>query len=159
MPFTNNYRKFIQAVAVLVFAFVSLTCSTRQQQPLTMADNPVERAERVKDICESLPKPEGFQLIEKTLPPQPDDYRSVIYRFRSSRSKDEIYPTFVVWSNTNGWMIQKNESEALVFQKFNQADSVQTITVSFKQTTEGAVYVINCSEASIKAAPVSTGGG
>ena len=160
MLFMNNYRKFIQAVAVFIFAFVSLTCGSRQQQPLTRADNSAERGRRIEAVCESLPKPEGFQLIEKTAPSQPDDYRLVSYSFSSSRSKEEIYPTFVVWFNSNGWHGSKDNSEALMFTKFNEpVSSVQAISISFKQKTEGSVYEINCSEAGIKAAPVSTGGG
>ena len=160
MLFTNYYRKFIQAVAILVFAFFSLTCSTRQQQPLTRADNPAESAEQIKAVCESLPKPEGFQLVEKNAPSQPDYYSSVSYSFHSSRSKEEIYPTFVVWFNANGWQSSNNDSDALVFQKINPTyskinpvSSIQTIYISPKQSNEGNIYTIVCSEGSIKAVP------
>lgn len=62
-----------------------------------------ERLRRVKELCESVPKPELFNFLTETLPEHNDSMTIVDYNYRSKRSFDEVMPLFLVWFDSNGW--------------------------------------------------------
>lgn len=97
--------------------------------------------QRVGDLCASLPLPEDFHLVEKSAPIAYSRHVSNGSVFRSRRTTDEIYPTFIIWFNDNGWQEKENPNEGLEFVKQNQ-----TIEISLTRTTEGVFHGVKCTE-------------
>lgn len=79
-----------------------------------------ERKYRVHGLCNSLPEPEDFKFVVKSLTTDTDNFSSTGFIYRSSRSKEEIYPTFLVWFNTNGWTTTRPSEASIKFIKDNQ---------------------------------------
>jgi hypothetical protein len=100
-----------------------------------------EQMKRVDELCSSLPKPEEFYFAGKTNSTETDRFVSIIHRFKSSRSKDEIYPTFVLWFGANGWTDDKTPYDQIEFSK-----NKQTISIAPFSTKEGDYFGINCTE-------------
>jgi len=79
--------------------------------------NQKERARRVDDLCRYLPLPEQFYLIEKDLPKHFRDSTSIVYRYASDRSPNEITPFFVIWFNDRGWSSTANGGSIFIKDK------------------------------------------
>lgn len=163
MPFENFYKEsfydqvvrrwwIVSGLFFVVFiGFVVMHNSNPDEQPPPMADRPgirsqtqtppTEQMKRVDELCSSLPTPEEFYFSWKTPPTENDRFVSISHTFKSSRSKEEIFPTFIVWFGANGWTDDKTPYDQLEFSK-----NKQTISIAPFSTKEGDYFGINCTE-------------
>jgi hypothetical protein len=98
----------------------------KRRESETEGFNRKERARRVDDLCRYLPKPEKFEFIRKDLPTDFSDSTSIVYRYASDRSPEEIMPFFVIWFNDNGWKSFSNDEK--MFIKNKQMISIRALT-------------------------------
>jgi hypothetical protein len=148
----RRWEVFSCLFTLIFIGFVVMRCSKSDKQLPPPAENraetqartpmPVsEPMKRVDELCGSLPKPEEFYFVEKPAPTETGRFVSIIHKYKSSRSKDEIYPTFIVWFGANGWTDDKTPYDQLEFSK-----NKQTISIAPFSTKEGDYFTINCTE-------------
>jgi len=84
-----------------------------------------ERVRRADDLCFHLPLPEQFTFIEKDTPKTLGDSTSIVYRYASYRSPEEIMPFFVIWFKDKGW--KSIGSDGAMFRKDKQTVSIRVL--------------------------------
>ena len=99
----------------------------------------VERVRRVEALCESLPKPEKFEFVEKSPAVYSNSAMIVTYFYRSDRKFKEIRPFFVVFLSANGFAPFPNSET--VFTRENHS-----IRIGNNPLSGGANYEIVCVE-------------
>jgi hypothetical protein len=144
MPFDNFYEEsdksrrrwwkcfglaFLLFIGYWAFALFSLSYGARQNVAPLFPVPAKERKERVHALCASLPVPEDFQFAGKSNTTDAAAFSSVDYLYKSSRSKDEIFPTFIVWFGENGWNVQKSSETSIKFRKNNQSVEIAPFAV------------------------------
>jgi hypothetical protein len=75
------------------------------------------------------------------VPTETSDAASIIYTFKSSRSKEEIYPAFILWFGANGWADDKSPYDGLEFSK-----DKQTVWIAPYSSKKGDYFTVNCTE-------------
>lgn len=156
MPFENFYKEsdaahrrwwkffglaFFLVVAYWAFALFSLSYQTRENIAPEFPAPAKERKERVHELCNSMPTPEDFQFTVKSDTTDTDRFSSVNYIYKSSRSKDEIYPTFIVWFGANGWTAARPTDESIKFTKNNQ-----TVLIAPFAVKPFDYFMVSCTE-------------
>lgn len=156
MPFEDFYKKeaewkhhwwkcvvlaFLLFVGYWSFALLTLPDSSREEAKPEFPLPAMERKDRVHVLCDSLPMPEDFQFAGKTNTTDVARFSSVSYNFKSSRSKEEIYPFFIIWFNTNGWIKAKDDYEHLKYRK-----GIEVVTIAQFHVKPDSYYMINCTE-------------
>ena len=160
MPFEDIYKEenenldrrwrialiaiFIIPFGILAFIYLNAQFQPQEQPSHAFDLNYEVEKQRLNETCESLPKPEGFWLTQKYGPVAYSRHVSVNFTYRSGRSKEEVYPIFILWFAENGWTDKKPEYDGYDSLDFSKGN--QTISVSRDWWTEGAVYKIYCIE-------------
>lgn len=54
-------------------------------------------------ICDSLPRPERFSMIDFTEQKTNNGSAQVSYLYKSERDADEVMPQFLIWFDAEGW--------------------------------------------------------
>lgn len=153
MPFENFYEesdKATQRRALIFFLSGILLCSfiiwllsgssTNEPPPQDELFTRDEQQRRVDDLCRYLPLPEQFFFTAKDAPKIYPNSTSIIYRYNSERSPEEIAPFFLMWFRSNGW--KSIDGNGSIFRKDNQIVSLG-ITKPFHVMTG---YEIQCTE-------------
>jgi len=134
MPFENFYeesdkfrRRWWKCVGLAILLFVGYwtfsflvirqTEHTRNGTEYSEDFNQKERARRVDDLCRYLPLPEEFYLVGIDEAEHFRDSTSIVYRYVSDRSPNEITPFFVIWFNDHGWTSTANGGSIFVKDK------------------------------------------
>jgi hypothetical protein len=104
---TRRWRVAIFMGVLIFFSFCALFFfffdknETDQKPDTTLR---AMRLERVRNLCQNLPKPELFNWEKETLPEHNDKLTIVIETYKSTRTFDEIMPFFQIWFSSNGWL-------------------------------------------------------
>lgn len=157
MPFENFYEESDKAsrrwwkcfgLAILLFVgywtfslLVILKADgdhTTAEELNTEAFKKKDRVRRVDDLCRYLPLPEQFFFLEKDSPKHFNDSTSIVYRFSSNRSPEEITPFFLIWFDAHGW--KSIAGNSLMFRKNRQTITI-TVLKPFHTVTG---YEIQC---------------
>jgi hypothetical protein len=94
-----------------------------------------ERLMRIDQLCNGLPKPEGFQFINKKISGNSFTL-SISYHYYSKKSLREVEAFYSDFLSANGWIVGKSRS----YEKGNQ--QVDLELVNFPK----ANYSIYCAE-------------
>jgi len=101
-----------------------------------------EQMNRVRELCQNLPKPEKFDFVS-SFEDGGVESSTIIYRFDSTREAEEIMPMFLIWFNENGWR-QVSDTSTLKFEKGNQKIYISVNSEDFHGFPNQ--YEIYCSE-------------
>lgn len=87
-----------------VLYFWGQNYSVDEQQPKAeAAERRTSRLASVKNLCQSVPRPEQFDSVSEELLEHNDLRTIFLQEFKSKRKSDEVLPFFQVWFASNGW--------------------------------------------------------
>ncbi len=123
---------------------------SRDLREVAAAGTPeADRLRSVDALCTDLPKPEKFYFVNREPPTEVSGRTSVVYRFRSERSPEEIMPAIIVRLGENGWTFKPNSESLLsVFKRANQTIAVSNSESSIDSSAVN--YNFYCSEEAAK---------
>jgi hypothetical protein len=157
MPFGNNNNQttsprinpliwvFLAAVPLFFFVFrMTGERERRSADPHAESKPAITYSERVRQtqaLCESVPKPDEFYLVDRMAPTETARMVAVSHKFTSARSQEELFPTFIIWFTSNGWTDNRTPYKPLEFSKDNK-----TIGIAPVRANDGDYYLITCTE-------------
>ena len=114
----------------------------RPPQTLEQVNDSVNRSkplQRVDNLCENLPKPKDFHLINKTISGNSRTI-SISHYYQSNLNREKIESFYLDWFIQNGWELEYQKT--LDFRKNNLLIRIN------EYHSEGFDYVIRCAEES-----------
>ena len=117
MPFENFYKEADQHAhrwricLITAIGFIAAYCGlpvfvSWLLTPSPSATTPVvtkKQWREADELCQNLPKPERFSLINTERKKNANGAAKVVYTYSSERGLDEIMPQFLIWFEREGW--------------------------------------------------------
>src|SRR6185369_3854292 len=129
MPVKNTSDQFnlywvfcIIGIAGLLFSF--FTDRTTKTKPVVTGPPDSEKLAFVDKTCSELTKPELFNFVEKSSLISSFEI-SVNYKFKTSRSFEEIAPIFAIWLSSNGW--RRVSRDQLIFRQDKYEITIENV--------------------------------
>jgi len=133
----------MKILSIFSYLFLASTffvaCNDQSRAEVEGRINRSEVLTRLNGICENIPKPGGFKLIDKQI--RGNARKSVVaFDYKLDGSSDEANRFFEKWFSENGWTRDSSLGE-----RFNK--STDTVTLE-NNVTGSADFAISCSHAS-----------
>ncbi|MBS1797631.1 MAG: hypothetical protein JSS81_27660 [Acidobacteria bacterium] len=154
--YTQNIEKDVEserrslvfaAVAIVVLIFLVLMCvSYRPTEPehndLDIDSDVSTGHRRAAELCRGLPRPENFAEVGMKYSADGRSPAAVDFYFYSDREPQEIFPSFILWFEREGWKNFEQTPDIIGYSK-----GLRTVTV--KSAVFGnANYSIHCTTGS-----------
>ena len=120
---TNWQLWGIAAIVFSVFIVLTLMCNFSEVPPEKVAEQIAKssRLKSVNQLCEELPKPEGFKFLRKRI--DGNSYRTALsFDYKTTRSYEEVKAFYLSLMPSDGWQV--NENESLGFMRDKQKISI-----------------------------------
>jgi hypothetical protein len=138
----NRKRWTIAVSVILVLVLMPLLCHLLAEKELSQEEierkiSASENLKRIDRLCNELPKPEGFNFVDKSISGN-SFASSISYHYRSAKRHEDVITFYSNFLKANGWVI----GESNYYEKGNQQISI------FSVAFPNANYSIYCAEVS-----------